>query len=270
MNQQPRHAALVTGASAGIGEAFATELAARGYDLVLTARREAQLQRVAHELEQRHGVRALVLPADLADPQAPTLLMRGAEEAGFEIGVLINNAGYGIDGHFSAHSWREHADFLQVMLVAVSELCHLALPGMVRRDFGRIINVASVAGLIPVSAGHTLYGATKSYLIKFSEALAAEHAGTNVHITASCPGFTYSEFHDVLGIRAQVSRLPRIFWMEAEPVVHDALDACDRGESVTIPGPFNRAISGLAKLVPAKLGRQIISSRTARLRRRAE
>ncbi|MGH8323840.1 MAG: SDR family NAD(P)-dependent oxidoreductase, partial [Steroidobacteraceae bacterium] len=162
--QSPRFA-LVTGASAGIGAAFARELAARGCALVLTARRLDRLETLAAELIARHGTRVECIAADLADPNAPETLCAEISSRGIDIDILVNNAGIGVPGSFLAPAWKSHADFIQVLMTAPCELVYRLLPGMQQRGFGRILNIASLAGHIPGSAGHTLYGASKAFLI---------------------------------------------------------------------------------------------------------
>jgi short-subunit dehydrogenase len=202
--------ALITGASAGIGTALARVFAEHGFDLVLTARREARLVALASELEQKFGTRSTCIAEDLADPKAPRRLFDEVTARGIRIDALVNNAGYGVPKSYRNASWETHATFMQVLVTAVLELTHAFEPGMTERRYGRILNVSSLAGLVPGSAGHTLYGAAKSFLIKFSESLALEHAGDGVHVTALCPGFTHTEFHDVrrfarLGSQAAVA-----------------------------------------------------------------
>lgn len=250
MNQRT---ALITGASAGIGEAFAEVFAAEGFDLVLTARREDRLRAVAARLEGRYGIRAYVIPADLSDPGAPAQLWREVEARGLAIDALVNNAGYGIPGAFIASEWPRHAALLQVMVVALADLTHRALPGMIARGYGRIIHVASLAALVPAPAGHTLYAATKAFVIKFSESLAAEVRASGVHVTALCPGFTRSEFHDVTGTRAQVAHLPLWLWMDAPAVARYGFDAVSAGYAVYVTGRVNRAIALLARILPRRL-----------------
>ena len=252
-----RRTALVTGASAGIGAAFAEEFARHGYDVVLTARREDRLRELATRLEREHGTRARVGTADLARRDAPRELAQALERDGIVVDALVNNAGYGVPGRYLRSPWDTHDAFLQVMTVAVAELTHRLLPGMVARRFGRIINVASLAGLVPASAGHTLYGASKIFLVRFSEALALEVAPHGVHVTALCPGFTYSEFHDVNGMRPRVSRLPSWLWMDAVRVAREGYAAVDAGRSVYIPGRVNRTIAGLSALLPGVLIRGV-------------
>ena len=240
MTERMGRTALVTGASAGIGLAFAHTLAARGYDVILTARRQERLDEVARELTERHRVHAHVVVEDLADPAAPARLVGVLAARGLAVDVLVNNAGFGIPGSYVNTTWEQQRDFLQVMVVAVSELTHRLLPGMVARKWGRIVNVASLAGLLPGVAGHTLYAASKAYTILFSESLALETAAQGINVTASCPGFTLSEFHDVSGTREQVKTLPAFMWMEAEQVARESIDAVMAGVRVYIPGSANR------------------------------
>lgn len=257
---KPAHT-LVTGASAGIGAAFARELAARGHALILTARRAERLEGLAAELRARHGVDVQCIPCDLADPAAPQFLCAEAARRDLAIDTLVNNAGYGVTGTFLSQPWPTHADFIQVMMTAPTELCHRLLPGMRARGGGRIVNVASLAGLLPAPAGHTLYAASKAYLIKFSQALALENRAHGVRVCALCPGFTYSEFHDVNGARELVKDMPRWLWMDAEPVAREALAALERGEVVHVSGRVNRVIKGLFKLLPDRLALSLIDRR---------
>ena len=242
--------ALITGASAGIGKELAEVFARNGFDLVLTARRQDLLEEVAAGLSGRYGRRMYVLAEDLADRDAPARLVDRIHDAGIEIDALVNNAGYGLTGTFATTTWEQQAVFLQVMVVAVAELTHRLLPGMLARGYGRIINVASLAGLVPGSAGHTLYGASKALLIKFSQSLAAEVAARGVHVTALCPGFTYSEFHDVNGTRPLVSRMPSFMWMDAKTVAEQGYAAVTRGRVVYVNGRVNWTIATLVKYLP--------------------
>ncbi|HOX70162.1 MAG TPA: SDR family oxidoreductase [Dokdonella sp.] len=259
--------ALVTGASAGIGAAFARELAARGTNLVLTARRVERLENLAAELRSAHGIQVEVIPCDLADRDAARLLAEQIEQRRVAIDLLVNNAGYGVTGYFLSQPWSAQADFIQVLMTAPTELCHRLLPGMRERKHGRIINVASLAGHIPGSAGQTLYAGAKSYLIKFSQALHLEYGQDGVHTCALCPGFTWSEFHDVTGSRALMSKLPGWLWMDAETVVRQGLDAVERGEAVYINGRINRAIKSMLKLMPDRLALHLIGRESRQFRK---
>jgi short-subunit dehydrogenase len=248
-----RRTALVTGASSGIGEAFADLFAAEGFDLVITARRADRLRAVAERLTAQHGCRVDVIVDDLSDPFAPVRLCASLEARGLTIDVLVNNAGYGIPGAYLASPWERHGALLQVMVVALSELTHRLLPGMIARKYGRVINVASLAALVPAPAGHTLYAACKSYVVKFSEALAGEVLHQGVHVTAVCPGFTLSEFHDVTGTRANVKHLPPWLWMDAPAVAREAYAAVMAGSPVHVTGRINRLIALLARVLPQRL-----------------
>ena len=262
-----RPLSLVTGASSGIGDAFARALAARGHDLVLVARRADRLHALAARLREEHGARVHVMPADLSDPMAPLQLAGALQREGLAVDWLVNNAGYGVPGTFEASDWSVHADFLQVLLNAPTELAWRLLPGMRERGYGRIVNVASLAGLVPGSAGHTLYAATKAYLIKFSQSLALENRHLGVHVCALCPGFTWSEFHDVTGTRALVGKLPRFMWQDAAAVVREGIEAVERGTAVHVTGRTNRVIKALAKLMPDRLALWLSARESRRYRR---
>jgi short-subunit dehydrogenase len=258
--------ALITGASAGIGEAFAREFARRGFDVVLTARRTERLEALATELRERHAIEAIVAPLDLARADAPEALVGALADQGLSIDVLVNNAGYGLTGYLDEQPWDAHAAFIQVLMTAPTELAWRLLPGMKARGYGRIINVASLAGHVPGSAGHTLYAASKAYLIKFSQSLALETKGTGVHVTALCPGFTYSEFHDVNGARPLVSKMPAFMWMDAATVARQGVDAVEAGTPVYVNGRVNRLIKALFKLLPDSVGLKLTERQGRRFR----
>jgi uncharacterized protein len=248
-----RRTALITGASAGIGQAFAEVFAANQFDLVVVARREDRLRGLAGSLEAKHGCRVHVVVADLAAADACGRLERELANAGITVDALVNNAGFAVPGALVNSDWSRHADFLQVMLVGVVELSYRLLPGMIERGYGRLINVASLAGLLPGVAGHTLYAATKSFLIRFSESLSTEVAHRGVHVTAVCPGFTFSEFHDVSGTRHIVSRMPSFMWMDAPAVARQGYEAVMAGRPVYVPGRVNSAIATLGRLLPPRI-----------------
>jgi uncharacterized protein len=259
--------ALITGASAGIGAAIARVFAANGFDLVLTARRADRLETLAAELRAAHGCAVHIIAADLADTGAPARISDEVSRLGIAVDALVNNAGYGLPGRFLSSSWDDHRDFIQVMITAVADLCYRFAPGMAERQRGWIINVASTAGLVPGSAGHTLYGAAKSLVIRFSESLALELRPRGVHVTALCPGFTYSEFHDVNGMRAQVSQLPKWMWMDADTVARQAYEAVMRGEIVYVTGRMNRVTVSLARHAPDWLVNNVLKRFAKKFRR---
>ena len=244
--------ALVTGASAGIGSEFCRQLAASGYQLVLVARRENRLQAVAEELKNTFDTGSIIICADLSQRGACDAIVDRLEQENINIEYLVNNAGYGLPGSFHVPDWQEHADFIQVMMTAVCELTWRLLPGMQTRGRGFIVNLASVAGLVPPAAGHTLYGASKAFLIKFSESLALENTESGVRVCALCPGFTYSEFHDVNGTREMISRLPGYLWLDARDVVADAIKAMSEAKvkTVIVPGRQYKLIVFMFRYLP--------------------
>ncbi|MBU6248845.1 MAG: SDR family oxidoreductase [Xanthomonadaceae bacterium] len=262
----PRPRSLVTGASAGIGEAFARALAARGHDLVLVARRAERLHALAEALRARHGSDCVVLDADLADPQAPARICETLEARGLRVDWLVNNAGYGLPGTLVANPWQAHADFVQVMMTAPTELAWRLLPGMRERKHGRIVNVASLAGFVPGTAGHTLYAASKAYLVKLSQSLALENRDAGVHVSALCPGFTWSEFHDVTGTREKMNSMPGFMWLTADEVAREGIDAVERGRVVHVPGRVNRTIKAVTELLPDRLALWLSHRQSARYR----
>lgn len=258
--------ALVTGASSGIGAAIAREYARRGVPLVLTARREARLHELAAELSA--SVPVQVIAADLADAAAPAMLVREMAARELQVRILVNNAGYGLAGRYLAHDWATHATSLQVMVGAISELTWRLLPQIRASGHGRILNVSSVAALIPGADGQTLYAPVKAYLVKFSESLALENASHGVHVTALCPGFTWSEFHDVLGSRAMMNRLPRWIWLEAAEVATAGIDAVERGRVLVVPGWRYKLVSLAAKVLPHRLLLWLTGRNSGRIRKR--
>lgn len=264
----PARTALITGASAGLGQCFARQLADRGWNLVLNARRLERLEALASELSAKNGIRVDCIALDLAEVDAPTQLIAALTERELSIDMLVNNAGFGLPGEFLSHDWPVHEAYLRLMLVHPCELAHRLLVGMRKRGFGRIINVSSVAGLVPGTAGHTLYGATKSFLVRFSQSLALEHRPHGIHVSALCPGFTYTEFHDVNGTRPMVSGMPGFMWMEADPVVAAGIEAVERGEILCVPGWWNRFVYTLVSWLPDRWALALVDRRSRSFRKR--
>lgn len=265
-----RRLCLITGASAGIGAEFARQYAALGWDVALTARRAERLDALAGEIQEKYKISAITVAEDLADPAAPARLLATLAGKGRHVDALVNNAGYGLPGTFFSTSWEDQAAFIQVLYTAPLELTHRVLPGMAERGYGRIINVASLAGYAAGSAGHTLYASVKAGLIKFSESLNAEcqalgHA--DIHCTALCPGFTWTEFHDVNGTREDTNKMPKWMWMPAEPVVRQGIEAVNRGQPVIVPGLVNKGMATLTRILPEPLGRAMVRSQGKRFRR---
>lgn len=241
---------LITGASSGIGAAMARGFALEGRTLVLTARRMDRLEALASELRRHHAIEVHTIAVDLADSSGPQRLLDALVERSLVIHTLVNNAGFGLRGEFNASNWPSAQAMLQLMVIAPTELTHALLPSMQGSGSGRIVNVASLAGLIPGLPGSTLYSASKAFLIRFSQSLAAEQNDTGVRVMALCPGYVRSEFHAVLCVEERMQRLPGLFWMETDVLVTQALMALNGSQVVVVPGWVNRCIAGLARLLP--------------------
>jgi short-subunit dehydrogenase len=245
--------ALITGASAGIGAAFARRLAADRYDLVLVARDAGRLDLAAAGHRERHGVAVEVLPADLATDEGIA-----AVEARLAKGVdlLVNNAGFGQSGRFLQASVADELAMLRVHCEAVLRLTYAALPPMVETHRGAVVNVASVAAFF--SRG--TYSATKAWVVSFSESIAQDLAGA-VRIMAVCPGWVHTEFHE--RARMDMRGVPGFLWLDADRLVDAALRDLRRGVRVSVPGAPYKAIVGLSRFIPRRLSARV-SARTAR------
>ena len=244
--------ALITGASSGIGAAYARQLAAMGYNLILVARREERLAALAAELKERYPISAQVLAADLSNPAGVERVE--AYIARLErLDVLINNAGFGSPGSFVEADFANQLAMIQVHVVASVRLTRAALPLMMTRQRGAIINVSSIAGLVPIP-GSATYSATKAYLNVFSEALQAELRDTDIKIQALCPGFTRTGFHDTPEHQGfGRSEIPEFMWMSAEEVAAQSLSGLDRHQVVLVPGFKNRLVAAVARNIPGSL-----------------
>lgn len=243
--------ALITGATAGIGAAFARLLAAEGTDLVLVARDADRLQQTAARLRDQHGVEVEVLPADLTD-DAGCAAVEQRLRADPPVGLLVNNAGMGGGGLFWQIPVEDAERMLRLNVRQVMRLTHAVLPGMVDRSRGDILNVSSVAGYAP--AGRTaMYGSSKAWLTAFSESVGMELAGTGVHVSALCPGFVHTEFHDRAGI--DMSSMPEWMWLDADAVAATGLRDHRRGRPVSVPGPLYKALLVAMKFAPRGLVR---------------
>jgi short-subunit dehydrogenase len=258
----PRGRALITGASSGIGEAFARRLAAEGFDLTLVARREDRLRALAEELSAAHGIQAEALAADLSRDEEIDRLV-AAIQTRPDLTLLINNAGFGTRGDFAEVEPERHLAMIRVHDLATVALSRAALPGMIARGGGGIINVSSIAAFFP-SGGGAIYTASKAFLNNFSEALAAEVRDQGVRVQALCPGFTYSEFHETeeyAGFDRQT--IPAALWLSAEAVVAESLASLSGDKVIVVPG---RAYQGMVLAVQSPIGGAI--RRAARAVRR--
>lgn len=257
--------ALITGASSGIGAAIAREYARRGVPLILTARRVDRLEQLATELRGQVPVEVIV--ADLGELQAPAALVAEIQCRGLPVRILVNNAGYGVPGRYLTKDWQVHAQFLQVMIGATSELTWRLLPAIRASGHGRILNVASFAALVPGADGQTLYAAAKAYLVKFSESLSLENSDHGVQVTALCPGFTWSEFHDVTGTREMMSKLPKWAWLHADAVARAGTDGVERGRVIVVPGRLYRLAHSIARHLPQRLVLALMGRNSRKIRK---
>ncbi|MFC8870996.1 SDR family NAD(P)-dependent oxidoreductase [Streptomyces sp. NPDC057148] len=249
--------ALITGSTAGIGAAFARRLAADGHDLVLVARDTERLREQATELHDRHGIEAEVLTADLATDAGIDAVAARLGERRSPVDLLVNNAGFGNKGRFLDVSMSDELTMLKVHCEAVLRLTSAATEAMRERGRGGVVNVASVAAFVPRGT----YGASKAWVVQFTQGVAKDLAGSGVRLMALCPGFVRTEFHARAGMGTD--NIPGWMWLDADKVVAAALDDLARGKSLSIPDPRYKALMGAAKLVPrGVLGG--ITSRTGR------
>jgi short-subunit dehydrogenase len=245
-----RPRALVTGASSGIGAAFAARLARDGYDVTIVARTRARLEELATRLRAHGGV-VDVLVADLSDPRGLEVVV--ATTSATTLDLLVNNAGFGTAGPFAELDPAREEEEVRLNVIALMRLTRAALPGMLARQAGAIVNVSSIGAFQP-GAFNATYSATKAWVNSFTEAVAEELRGSGVRLLALCPGFTRTEFQERAGI--DVSKLPSFLWMSAESVVEAALAGVRRGDVVCVPGAGNRVATSLTALVPRALLRR--------------
>lgn len=256
--------ALVTGASGGIGEAIARRLAADGTSLVVVARSADRLEALATEVRQRNGVEVEVLAADLEDGAGLARVEERVRAADRPVDLLVNNAGYGHGGAFVDGPADVHEGMIRLNVLALVRLTHAALPGMIARGSGTVLNISSVAGFQPLPYSAT-YAATKAFVTSFGESVAEEVRSAGVTVTTSCPGFTRTGFQARSGIgEAGDDRIPRFAWMTADAVAGATLDAARRGDPLCVPGTGYKALVAVSRPAPLWLRRRV----TARLTRR--
>jgi uncharacterized protein len=232
--------ALVTGASSGIGAALALELASRGYPIALVARREERLHSLATDLTDERGVSAEVVAADLGNPAGRERLAEELRSRGRSVEVLVNNAGFGHQADFATSPRERMVEMVQVNVEAVVDLTSRFLGPMVERGRGSVINIASIGAFQPLP-GSAVYGASKAFVLSFSEAIRTELRGSGVSVTAVCPGPVRTEFTDAAGIPGVEDRTPGIVWMSAEDIARHAVDGAAHDKRVVVPGVLNRA-----------------------------
>lgn len=230
---------LVTGASSGIGAEAARSLARRGHGVTLVARRADRLEALAADLRSAHAVRVEVLECDLADDAARDRMLDALGELAVNVEVLVNNAGFGTGGLFHELDAERELRMVHVNVEALVALTARFVPEMVRRGRGGVLNVASTAAFQPLPRQAT-YGATKAFVLSFTDALHAELAGTGVAATALCPGPVRTEFADVAGIGEEAEGLPDVFWAKAPEVAEQGIRGLEKNRRVVVPGLLNR------------------------------
>ncbi|MDI3240974.1 SDR family oxidoreductase [Arthrobacter sp. AL08] len=239
--------ALITGATAGIGAEFARQLASEGHNVVLVARNRARLQAGAAELSERYGVRAEVLSADLTDDAGVAAVVARLTDPARPVEILVNNAGIGLLRSFAENDIADETRHLKLHVETAMQLTHAALQGMLGQHSGRIINVASVAAFLPRGS----YSAAKSWLVSFCRWASLAYSKQGVTVTAVCPGFTHTEFHDRMGMDKAAT--PRWMWLTAERVVREGLADNARGKAVSIPSKRYKVLTAAARILPDRL-----------------
>ncbi|MDQ2678927.1 MAG: SDR family oxidoreductase [Actinomycetota bacterium] len=264
----PDRTALVTGASSGIGDAIARDLAARGHGVTLVARREDKLLALAEELRST-GVRTEVLVADLGDRAVRAELPARVEALGLTVDLLVNNAGLSTMGPVATADPEAELHMLEVDVAAVVDLCTRFVPGMVERRRGAVLNVASTGAFQPLP-GQAGYGASKAFVLSYTRSLGGELRGTGVSATTLCPGPVHTGFGQAAGLTSEESQgaLPAFMWEPVESVAKCGVDAVAAGRPVAIPGPVNRVAAAFAQIAPKQLLVPLIASRHPALRNR--
>lgn len=252
-----RQTALITGASAGIGQAFANVFAEHGFDLVLAARSADKLYALAEQIQLHHGATSLVVPVDLTTASGPQRLIDTVNKQAVTLDVVVNNAGLIAHGQFKDLPLRTHLQLVKLNVLALTTLTHLCLPSMVEKGSGRILNIASVAAFVPLPR-ITVYAATKAYVLSFTEALAGELKGSGVTVTALCPGPTDTAMMEKWSKITHHRAEPPSFWMmQPNAVAREGFKACMRGKPLHINGLSNQAITSLLQYSPRWLLRSV-------------
>lgn len=254
MSSSSRPVALVTGASSGIGKAFAFALADRGHDLVVVARDTARLDALAKELSDAYGAATEVLTADLSDPTGLAAVEARVSDPARPIDLVVNNAGFGTSGHFATLPIDREQQEIELNVLALVRLTHAALGPQVERGHGGVINVASIAAYQP-TPGNATYGATKAFVRSFSQAVHEELKGTGVRCMVLSPGFTRTEFQIRAGFDS--SEVPGFLWQDAATCVSYALRAYDKGRAECVPGPLNGVTAVFTAAAPHAVTRRI-------------
>jgi short-subunit dehydrogenase len=240
---------LITGASSGIGADLARQLAERGYNVTLTARRRERLQELSDELQEAHDIHVDIEPSDLGDPAARKKLVGKLLSGEREVVGVCNNAGFGNLGRFLEQDLEQETNVVRLNVEAVHELTGAFLPRMVEQGTGAILNVASTAAFQPLP-GFATYAASKAFVHSFSEAVHSEVSGTGVSVTSLCPGFTKTEFEEAAGAEDAAAKLPGFTWMESADVARQAIEGMLAGRRTVVPGVINKVVSTSGRYTP--------------------
>ena len=248
--------ALITGASAGLGAEFARQLASKGKDLILVARRTGPMEKLARELVDEYNVAVDIIQADLSNESATSKLFADVCERGLQVDYLINNAGSVGPDLLADRDWPAQQEYIELMMTSVAGMCHHFIPPMQERGFGRVLNVASVAGMLSLS-GDASYGPTKAYVIALSKGLAATVSSKGVNVLALCPGFTHTDFHQSDELTRMKNKSPAFIWYNADVVIREGLAALEKGKPVYISGRLYRFLIPILK---TPLGNWVMAS----------
>ena len=245
--------ALITGASSGIGLEIANYLAGKGYNLILTARREDILDEASKNISEKHKVKVDFIASDLGDADAPNKIFNYCEDNNYEVDILVNNAGYGIPTSFHETSMEEEEKFIRVLGISVIAMTKIFLSGMIKRGQGRIMVVSSVAAFSPPSSIQPLYGPIKTFMNRFSDSINSNYNHKGITSTAVCPGFTVTDFHTASGVQDEMDRVPSFMKLSAKRVASEGVEATLSGKPLCIPSKTYRTLVFILKHIPASV-----------------
>ena len=245
--------ALITGASSGIGLEIANYLAGKGYNLILTARREDILDEASKNISEKHKVKVDFIASDLGNADAPNKIFNFCENNNYEVDILVNNAGYGIPTSFHETSMEEEEKFIRVLGISVIAMTKIFLSGMIKRGQGRIMVVSSVAAFSPPSSIQPLYGPIKTFMNRFSDSINSNYNHKGITSTAVCPGFTVTGFHTASGVQDEMDRVPSFMKLSAKRVASEGVEATLSGKPLCIPSKTYRTLVFILKYIPASV-----------------
>ncbi|MDC0529313.1 SDR family NAD(P)-dependent oxidoreductase [Gammaproteobacteria bacterium] len=245
--------ALITGASSGIGLEIANYLAGKGYNLILTARREDILDEASKNISEKHKVKVDFIASDLGNADAPNKIFNYCEDNNYEVDILVNNAGYGIPTSFHETSMEEEEKFIRVLGISVIAMTKIFLSGMIKRGQGRIMVVSSVAAFSPPSSIQPLYGPIKTFMNRFSDSINSNYNHKGITSTAVCPGFTVTGFHTASGVQDEMDRVPSFMKLSAKRVASEGVEATLSGKPLCIPSKTYRTLVFILKHIPASV-----------------